>query len=77
MYIPYRWPEDYFPITASCCLPTDEDYDYDASSEEFWGTPNSSTTSPLSVEVSETRTALLLTYTFFLLNFKYTISLKN
>ncbi|VVC32176.1 PDZ domain,C2 domain,Dbl homology (DH) domain,PH domain-like [Cinara cedri] len=48
----YRWPEDFYPITASCCLPTDEDYNYDASSEEFWGTPNSSTTSPLSVEVN-------------------------
>ncbi|XP_026815102.1 uncharacterized protein LOC113555024 isoform X1 [Rhopalosiphum maidis] len=48
----YRWPEDFCPVTASCCLPTDEDYNYDASSEEFWGTPNSSTTSPLSVEVN-------------------------
>lgn len=50
----YRWPEDFCPVTASCCLPTDEDYNYDASSEEFWGTPNSSTTSPLSIEVSKT-----------------------
>ncbi|XP_025409452.1 uncharacterized protein LOC112682900 [Sipha flava] len=50
----YRWPDDFCPVTSSCCLPTDEDYNYDASSEEFWGTPNSSTTSPLSVEVNYT-----------------------
>ncbi|XP_050535694.1 uncharacterized protein LOC126902449 isoform X2 [Daktulosphaira vitifoliae] len=47
----YRQSEDFCPIT-NCCLPVKDDkYSYDASSEEFWGTPNSSTTSPLSAEM--------------------------
>ncbi|XP_050428180.1 uncharacterized protein LOC126838097 isoform X2 [Adelges cooleyi] len=48
-----KWPEDYCPVSSCCVSDNDNDYNnYDSSSEEFWGTPDSSTTSPLSAEVN-------------------------